>query len=121
MPPPLQDQKNRYKSFDDSQLWAMTKLSGIVKQKVIVHDCEMKYTPKHFLGWSMNEWTFMDGMETCENDVSSREMVHVHLLLGPLWVIHVWNRLNTSIRCTVTPLYSRHLSRDNLDRPKCPD
>ena len=84
-PSQLQGMKNRYRSFDDSQLWAMTKLSGVVKQKVIVYDCKKEYSPKHFTGWSMNKWTFMDGMETCNNDVSSKEMVHVHLIPSLTW------------------------------------
>ena len=53
-----------YRSFDDSQLWALTRLSGRVKQNILVHEC--KFTPKYFTGWSMNELMLRDGMKNCD-------------------------------------------------------
>ena len=63
-----------YKSFDDSQIWAMTRLSGRVKQHILTHECE--FAPTYFIGWSMNKLTFRDGMRNCDG-VSPLLLVHM--------------------------------------------
>ena len=73
--PSPQDQNNMYRSFDDSQIWAMTRLSGRVKQSILVHECQ--FTPTYWTGWSMNTWTFKNGMKNCDG-VSLLWSVHAY-------------------------------------------